>query len=49
MRYYTFLFKADMNEAWTESMKFVARNENDAIDCAIRYAEMNGYCDFTMV
>lgn len=49
MRYYTFLFKADMNEAWVISVKFVAYNEDEAIERAIRYAEMNGYCDFILV
>lgn len=49
MRYYTFLFKENMNEAWAESKAFVARSEDDAIECAIRYAERNGYCDFVMV
>ena len=49
MRYYTFLFKTNTNEPWKISERFVARNEDDAIEQAIKYAERNGYCDFTLI
>lgn len=49
MRYYTFLFKMNMNEPWKVSERFVARNEDDAIDQAIKYAEKNGFCDFILI
>lgn len=47
MRYYTFLFKK-ADEAWSVSVKMLGRNEDDAYEQAITYAERNGYTDFIL-
>lgn len=47
MRYYTFLFKR-IGEAWSISAKILGRNEDDAYEQAMKYAERNGYSDFIL-
>lgn len=49
MRYYTFLFKVNPTDGWSITEQFVARNDNEAWECAMRWAENNGYCDLTMM
>lgn len=36
------------NEGWCVSKNFVARDENDAWEHAMRWAEVYGYCDLIM-
>lgn len=48
MGYYTFLFKKP-GESWSVEERILGRNEDDAYEQAMKYAEKNGYSDFTMM
>ena len=47
MRYYTFLFKR-YGEAWSVSERILGRDEEDAYEQAMKFAERHGYSDFIM-
>lgn len=48
MGYYTFLFKRS-GEAWCISVRLLGRNEEDAYEQAMKYAETHGYSDFILM